>query len=33
MRHTEKIKYAYRDRIDEDRPMEKPVRRVEMTAK
>jgi len=32
MRHAEEIKYSYRDRIDEGRPMEK-VRRVQMTAK
>jgi hypothetical protein len=33
MRCAEEIKYAYRDRTDEGRPIEKPVRRVEMTAK
>jgi hypothetical protein len=33
MRCAEEIKYAYRHRTDEGRPMEKPVRRVEMAAK
>jgi hypothetical protein len=33
MRHTQKIKYEFRDRTDEGRPMEKPVTRREMRAK
>jgi hypothetical protein len=33
MRCAEEIKYAFRNRTDGCRSMEKPVRRVEMTAK
>jgi hypothetical protein len=33
MRCAEEIKYAFRDRTDEGRTMEKPVRWVEVTAK